>query len=294
MAFPQSPSAPASRPAFLFSHRGALGDFVLAFPVLAVLRHHFHDHAFIGLGRPEHMALAKEMGFIDGFRDHESADLLPFYTGEGWPDLLSPVRAALMWMEESPALSALLHEHCEEGVCIHPPLPRGDMHLLDHHLLALETFRLPTRLDPDYHFPLLETKRPFALVHPGSGSAGKNYDPEFYAFIANELKGTRFKDTRILLGPAERGLRQQFEKRFTVEEPASVPELARLLAGASLFIGNDSGVSHLSALLGTRTLALYKSTSVRRWGVRGREALPLEAVNEEQAMSRIQKALQTV
>jgi heptosyltransferase-3 len=279
---------------FLFSHRGALGDFVLTWPALVSLRWKFADHKFIGLGRPDHLKLASEMGLVDICYDCESAEFLPFFAGDMIPRVLGEINSALIWMEEEPKLRALLHQKCSGPFHIHPPFPENGVqeHVMDYHLQCLPYFSLPAVPEEDLYFPITTQRQSFALIHPGSGSSHKNYDPDFYAFLANELKSRRFPDTRILLGPAEKHLRPKFEKRFAIEEPQSSLDLARLLAQSLLFIGNDSGVSHLAAILGTKTLALYKASNHQQWGVRGRDAQNLEAANEAQAMTRIQKSLQ--
>ena len=278
---------------FLISHRGALGDFVLTWPVLVSLRWKFADHRFLGLGRPDFMELAAEIGLVDEYLDCESGDLLPFYAGDLVPKRLDGIDSAILWMEEDPKLRAILSRACQGPIHFHPPFPAGSHgHVMDHHMECLSQFSLPAVPEEDVYLPISAGKRDFALIHPGSGSAEKNYDPEFFAFLGDELRSRRFPDTRIVLGPAEKHLKSKFERRFTVEEPPDCLHLARLVSEASLFVGNDSGVSHLSALLGTRTLALYKTANYVQWGVRGRDAHSLEAANEAQAMTRIQKALQ--
>lgn len=278
---------------FVFSHRGALGDFIMTWPTLMTLRWKFADHRFVGLGRLDHMGLAAEMGLVDESFDCESRDFLPFYSGDLVPRVLDGMTSALLWMEDEPKLRSLLHQKCMGPFHIHPPFPPGGgEHAMDYHLQSLPYFSLPAVPEEDLYFPIASTRQGYALIHPGSGGKEKNYDPEFYAFLANELKSRRFPDTRILIGPAERDLKAVFATRFPIVEPVSSVELARLLSQASLFIGNDSGVSHLSAVLGTRTLALFKGQNYLQWGVRGRDAHNLEAANEAQAMTRIQKALQ--
>src|SRR5690606_14529475 len=163
---------------------------------------------------------------------------------------------------------------------------------MDYHLQCLPYFSLPAVPEEELYFPISTVRQGYAVIHPGSGSKDKNYDPEFYAFLANELKSRRYPDTRILIGPAEQDLKGVFASRFPVVDPADTLELARLLSQAALCIGNDSGVSHLAAVLGTRTLALYKGQNFVQWGIRGRDAQSLEAPSEAQAMTRIQKALQ--
>ena len=61
-----------------------------------------------------------------------------------------------------------------------------------------------------------------------------------------------------------------FERRFCgvkhdlVSSPG--PEaLLSLLRYATLFLGQDSGVTHLSAMLGVPTIALFRKSSVEMW-----------------------------
>ena len=277
---------------FLFSHRGALGDFVLTWPALVGLRWKHPEHRFLGLGRPDYLKLAREMGMVDMWMDCEDADLLPFYSGEALPKALEGVDSALLWMEENAKVRTLLSGKAQGTIRLHPPVPGNGNHAMDHHMQALAHFSLPAMAENDPYFPISAQRQDYALIHPGSGSAGENYDPEFYAFLANEIKSRRHPDTRIVLGPGEKDLKSRYENRFPVEEPRSALELAMLLGKASLFIGNDSGVSHLAAILGTKTLAMYKNTDPVVWGVRGRAAQTIEAVNEAIAMTRVQKALQ--
>lgn len=46
-------------------------------------------------------------------------------------------------------------------------------------------------------------------------------------------------------------------------------DLACWLRQARVFVGNDSGVSHLAAAVGTPVLALFHSTDLRLWAPRG-------------------------
>lgn len=88
------------------------------------------------------------------------------------------------------------------------------------------------------------------IAHPYSGSAKKNY-PGF-AEIARE-----FPHVQWTCGPEETW---PGAVRF-----ACLGELARWISGASLFIGNDSGITHLAAALGVRTIALFGTTDPAIW-----------------------------
>jgi ADP-heptose:LPS heptosyltransferase len=49
----------------------------------------------------------------------------------------------------------------------------------------------------------------------------------------------------------------------------NLSELAKRLASARVFVGNDSGISHLAAAVGTPVVALFGPTDPRVWAPRG-------------------------
>jgi ADP-heptose:LPS heptosyltransferase len=55
----------------------------------------------------------------------------------------------------------------------------------------------------------------------------------------------------------------------------SLPEVAAFLAQSTLFIGNDSGLMHLSAASGTPTLGLFGPTSADEYAPSGARAIAL-------------------
>ena len=107
------------------------------------------------------------------------------------------------------------------------------------------------------------------LLHPGSGGAAKCWPGEKYLELTDRLT-RRGRAVRVILGPAE--LERYPPERLdafrglapTIEWPALV-DLARRLAAAGTYIGNDSGVSHLAAVCGARCLVLFGPTDPAVW-----------------------------
>jgi ADP-heptose:LPS heptosyltransferase len=52
-------------------------------------------------------------------------------------------------------------------------------------------------------------------------------------------------------------------------------QTAALLARCDLFIGNDSGITHLAAALGVETLAIFGPSDPAQWRPKGRRAAVL-------------------
>jgi heptosyltransferase-3 len=109
----------------------------------------------------------------------------------------------------------------------------------------------------------LSTK--LVVIQPGSGGLEKCWPLENFLSLAVELdsKGT---EVVFLLGPAEleRFSDATIKKINSVAKcltELSLTDVLGLLSCAKGFVGNDSGIAHLSAALGVRTLAVFGSTN---------------------------------
>ncbi len=115
------------------------------------------------------------------------------------------------------------------------------------------------------------------VFHPGSGGQGKNHPPDFWIELIDELSKASFlsgHDFVVLLGPAEERLYPFFIENVHYRNTQilfypEIEDLIPLLGKASLYVGHDSGITHLSAMLGTPTIALFKRSSVPQWSPLG-------------------------
>jgi len=99
-----------------------------------------------------------------------------------------------------------------------------------------------------------------AVIHPFSGSAKKNWPLENFRALARELE--RFMMVRWCAGPEDPPL----EGAVHIDD---LYELACWLARARLYVGNDSGITHLAAAVGAPVLALFGPTDPALWAPRG-------------------------
>jgi heptosyltransferase III len=124
---------------------------------------------------------------------------------------------------------------------------------------------------PDGAVPRLDpgpvSKRDIIAIHPFSGSARKNWPLWAFAALTERLP----LPVEFAAGPEET---LEGARRFD-----DLWDLARWLAGARLYIGNDSGVSHLAAAVGTPVIAVFRTTDPAVWAPRGRA--PVEIVLSE-------------
>lgn len=117
----------------------------------------------------------------------------------------------------------------------------------------------------------------FLAVHPGSGSPRKNWPRDRYATLVTAL----WPDRPFLLveGPADTGAAAALSQLPSVITARELPVriLGAILAHAGLYVGNDSGVSHLAAAFGAPTLALYGPTDPAQWAPVGRRVAVLRS-----------------
>lgn len=118
----------------------------------------------------------------------------------------------------------------------------------------------------------------FLAIHPGSGSPRKNWPPDGFAALAQALSGS--EPWLLVEGAADReavaAVRARAANAIVVRElpPRS---LGALLARAGLYVGNDSGVSHLAAAFGAPTLALFGPSDPAIWSPVGPRVTTLRA-----------------
>ncbi len=113
---------------------------------------------------------------------------------------------------------------------------------------------------------------PIAVVHPGSGSRHKCCRPAVLAKTVDFLQAC-VNVPIVIEGPADEDMVKlvcnQVEKPTVVLRHLDLLTVAGVLAQAGLYVGHDSGITHLAAVLGVPTIALFGPTDVRRWAPRG-------------------------
>jgi len=109
-----------------------------------------------------------------------------------------------------------------------------------------------------------ETSRILTL-HPGSGGSRKRWDPEGFQKIALWWQKKQHGKVLILLGPAEEMELGEWRAVGEVVVGLSLAQVSALLGRTELYLGNDSGVSHLAGAVGSRGIVLFGPTQPRQW-----------------------------
>jgi ADP-heptose:LPS heptosyltransferase len=113
----------------------------------------------------------------------------------------------------------------------------------------------------------------FAVIHPFSGSPRKNWPLEQFRSLAAALG----LPVEWCAGPEEP---LENARRFE-----TLDALANWISRASLYLGNDSGITHLAAACGVPTLAIFTGASDPAvWAPRGGRVMVLEDPTVEDAL----------
>ncbi len=126
--------------------------------------------------------------------------------------------------------------------------------------------------------------RPIALIHPAAAFETKQWPTANFAAAAAYLHRRGIHPVAVS-SPSERPVLELLAAAASVPlttfSDLSLPEISALAARASVFVGNDSGIAHIAAAVGTPTVVIFGSSNRDHW--RPWTAAPYQLVFEPYA-----------
>ena len=264
----------------LIFHAGALGDFVLTWPLAMAISHVYPDSRIVYVTHATKGQLAQRFLPVN----FSCIDTGGWYSMHGdWLKLSDANRELLAGADRVFAFVSRPDEwfsrNCRRlgamEVTEMRALPEGGVR---RHVAAFYVEQL--RAQPELARTLAKVLRTLqiqglvtgrgsatrVLIHPGSGSRGKCWPAERFVELVCALRADG-QDVAVLLGEVEleRWPQQQVDAFSPVLTPATPCDLAEELLNCRLLITNDNGPGHLSAMLGTPTLCLFGPTDPTVW-----------------------------
>jgi heptosyltransferase-3 len=181
---------------------------------------------------------------------------------------------------DDPRFRARLAAATDADVSFHPFRPDGDGHVSAGYQRAIgeaaspiDACLEPTPDDLAAASRVLEESKcdgsNLIVIFPGSGNPAKNWPADKFAALASMLNHSR-RSCVVVLGPAETSIEPVFrDARVPVLRDLDLPTVAAVARLASIFIGNDSGVSHLAAAVGGSGVVIFGPTDPARWRPQG-------------------------
>ncbi len=266
---------------------GAIGDTLLTLPVIEALRARYQVAHITLVGNVAVLPLALAAGIVEAVSDYGQLQ---------WSELFSPIGihtpAMLSLLQQTDLVICWLRD--SDGVVRHNLQQAGAKHFIiaagrpgegQHiHIIRylMETVGLPSgTIDlTRWQLPLKQPdgllddgKQSMVAIHPGSGGARKCWPVTAFAEVIERL-WQRGYSVLVLAGPVDseriKYLRQHLtsppeQTMLTVLIDAPLLDIAQHLRQCQRFLGNDAGITHLAAMLGIPTVALFGPSSPTVW-----------------------------
>jgi hypothetical protein len=287
----------------LVLHPGALGDVLLAVPALRALRAAAPGDALTLAAQPRIGRLLAGLGIVDGAVDFDTLGLDALFADGPLPERLARLAAGarvVSWFGGKDADFARRLRALAGRAVVAASRPAAPIAVWRHLLASVEPFVAdtgsacapveplvagagsacaPVRPSPDMVAAGARALaaagftgvRPLVMVHPGAGGAGKRWPAAGFADVVEAIVETAAADVVLHEGPADHEAAAALRARLGTPAPTLAEPPLETLAGAvhhaALWIGNDSGVSHLAAAVGAPALILFAAANLgwRPW-----------------------------
>jgi ADP-heptose:LPS heptosyltransferase len=267
----------------LIIHPGAIGDTLLTFPVIMALKEQYPQVHITFVGNRAVLPLAQAWGVANELFDYEDVQWGSlFSTAEiyapAMSHLLQRTDMAICWLHDPDGVvkQNLLTAGIPHVIVAPGRPPEGmRVHIVEY-LAQTVGVKGDVRMLP--RLPALPTESlsnvPTSIaIHPGSGGARKCWPVSYFVSIIGKLWQSSIP-VLLLAGPADTErlaslMRQlptppQFNLLTTVVD-APLMQVAGLLQRCRGYLGNDSGITHLAALLNIPTVALFGPSDLVVW-----------------------------
>lgn len=284
----------ADKTGLLIIHPGALGDVLLARPVLHALRVQFPQHEFALLSANAVGSLLRDCAEVDRTFPLEAMHLSQLFAGfeslgGSFRTWLGTCERAVGWLRDAEAaVSNTLRTVGVRYINLQSPFSSDlvAVHQADRYFEAIgiegsgKGFTYPLVLPADLKRQsqaILQAcdwsgESPLVLIHPGSGSVHKCVEAGRLATVIEWL--IKAGMTPILIeGPADCQTVAKVLSSLTTQVPVirsqNLSAVAGAMAKAALYLGHDSGMTHLAAALAIPTVACFGPTHASRWAPLG-------------------------
>jgi heptosyltransferase III len=266
---------------------GAIGDALLTFPALKALREQYDDAYITLVSNAQVLPLAQAFGVAEQVFDFQDIQWSELFSPNGihtssMQDLLMQTDLAICWLRDPDGMiEHNLKTSGVEHVIITPgrPFAGEHLHIVDYLARTVGLPDIGVQFIAPLSYGLLNpsfkdtTTKRFVAIHPGSGAVEKCWQTFRFAEVIRRL-WEQNHSVLLLSGPADTermdDLLQYLSlpptpQMFKMLTCAPLLEIAQHLQQCRCYLGNDSGITHLAAMLGVPTVALFGPTDAKIW-----------------------------
>jgi len=271
---------------------GAIGDFILTLPALKALRDAYPDARIEILGYKHIAVLAENRFYAQAVRSIEYGPLSRFFAKNSElpaesADYFATFDLIISYLYDPDGIFESNLRRCGVKNLLFGPAKIAKTS--DHAAwqlarpieeLGIRVVDLTEKIflseeDRQFGREFLQTpSQPIIAIHPGSGSKEKNWPLQNWIelFSREHWHVEKRPSLIVISGEADKAQTAQLEHtwkdqniRFVKNLP--LPHLAAVLEH-SIFIGHDSGISHLAAAAGANCILLFGPTDPNVWAPR--------------------------
>lgn len=281
---------------------GAIGDFILTLPALKALRDARPEAHIEILGYRHIAVLAEKRSYAQAVRSIEYGPLARFFARNTelpaeLADYFASFDLIVSYLYDPDQIFETNLRRCgvENLICgparilengghaalqLAQPIKALGINAVD---LAAKIF--PSREDREFAREFLSTMpQPIIAVHPGSGSEAKNWPLEnWLSLFSSSSRFAELERVLVISGEADEAQTDQLEREWKnrnvlFARNLPLPHLAAVLESA-IFIGHDSGISHIAAAAGANCILLFGPTNPEVWAPKNDNVRILRAPN---------------
>ena len=272
---------------------GGLGDTILKLPVLRLFKENEPDLIWDAMGYMDFLEIGRKRFYFDNVCSIDGPFIYQLLSNNTepspeLPDFYRHYHTVLSYhLTDSELFQDRLKQYGVSKIIFkkYPPPEGFSGHVVDY--LTRDYNERP--FDPILYAPrvflsdedrkfagkrtkaLKEKGMPSILIHPGAGSKTKALDPRFVYQLCMRLRQKLGVKPVLGFGPADMWIYDCLKKAGLSKSDyipitgISVVEYASVMETFDLYVGADSGISHLSAALRVPSLVLFGTTEQCIW-----------------------------
>ena len=259
----------------------------MTLPAIGALRERWPEAHIEILGYPHIAELAHKRHYADAMRSIDAKAMAGFFIPHGVLDstlvkYFGGFNLVISYLFDPDRIFSNNVRSCGVKQVIDASPRPENTHAAEHYCRPLESLAVyveaprprihPNESDREAAAKFLKMvgREPLVAIHPGSGSEKKNWPVEKFGALSRWLADELAAQLLIVRGEADERATQKLtellgERPITVAKGLKLVELAAVLERCVLFLGNDSGITHMAAAVGTPTVAVFGAASVPIW-----------------------------
>jgi len=274
----------------LWIQPGGIGDFIVAMPGMAWVKQGLKPKWFEVWGESHNLPLVQVPGYADHAVALAETGIDRYPMPEAFFERLREFDLVLSWWGAGAAALARRHPN---SYFLKALPPGASFHVQDFKRNQLEGLFGPN--GPDFPpFPKIlwtledlriaeqrlasEQSGAVVVIHPSASGNEKRWPDANFAALAVRLAQEREMQILLAEGPQDRSICDEVAnliaaRKVKVElgrlKLENLRQLSAVLSLCALYVGNDSGITHLAAASETPTLAIFTVTNPKVWAPRG-------------------------